>query len=82
MERARATWTDERLDDLARRVDSGFDRVDGELRELRTEVSSGFDAVEARLGGRIDGLQRTLIQVGGATIVTVLATLATVIART
>jgi hypothetical protein len=82
MERARPTWTDERLDDLARRVDSGFERVDGELRELRTEVSSGFDAVEARLGGRIDSLQRTLIQVGGATIATVLATLATVIVRT
>ena len=62
MERTRATWTDERLDDLARRVDSGFNRVDEDLRSLRTE-----------LGTRIDALQRTMLQVGGATIATVLA---------
>ena len=29
------TWTDERLDDLARRVDAGFARVDADIRELR-----------------------------------------------
>jgi hypothetical protein len=57
VERARATWTDERLDDLSRRVDDGFDRVEA----------------------RLDGLQRTMIQIGGGTIVTVLATLASVI---
>jgi hypothetical protein len=50
VERARATWTDERLDDLARRVDDGFNRVDAELRLLRTEVNA---------------LQRTMVQVGG-----------------
>jgi hypothetical protein len=41
----RATWTDERLDDLARRVDSGFDRMDRDLRELR--------AILIRFGGGI-----------------------------
>ena len=65
MERVRATWTDERLDDLARRVDDGFNRVDGDLREIRTEMS---------------GLQRTMIQIGGATLVAFLATIASVIA--
>ncbi|HEY6775634.1 MAG TPA: hypothetical protein VI122_03915 [Thermoleophilaceae bacterium] len=53
MERARATWTDERLDDLARRMDDGFNRVDADLR-----------AVNAR----IDARQRTLVQVGGGMI--------------
>lgn len=28
-------WTDERLDDLSARMDAGFERVDGDLRELR-----------------------------------------------
>lgn len=28
-------WTDERLDDLARRMDAGFERVDRDIRELR-----------------------------------------------
>ena len=53
MERARATWTDERLDDLARRMDDGFNRMDADLR-----------AVNAR----IDALQRTMVQVGGGMI--------------
>jgi len=34
----RTMWTDERLDDLARKVDAGFDRVDRDIRELRTAV--------------------------------------------
>jgi hypothetical protein len=78
MERARATWTDERLDELSRRVDDGFNRVDADLRQFRTEVGARFDAVERRF----DALQRTMIQVGGGVLVSVLATLATVVART
>lgn len=49
MNAARQSWTDERLDDLSQRMDTGFARVDAELRELN---------------GRFDALQRTLIQVG------------------
>ncbi len=28
-------WTDERLDDLARKMDAGFERVDRDIRDLR-----------------------------------------------
>ena len=87
MERARATWTDERLDDLGRRVEGGFNRLDQDLRSLRTELSSRIDAQGAassqrfdRLAGRIDALQRTMIQVGGGMTVAILATLVSVIA--
>ena len=76
MERARATWTDERLDDLARRVDDGFHRVEERLRALDARI----DAQGTEVSRRIDGLQRTMIQIGGGTIVAVLATLASVIA--
>ena len=38
----RVTWTDERLDDLAKRMDAGFDRVDRDIRDLRTEVGGEF----------------------------------------
>jgi hypothetical protein len=31
----RTVWTDERLDDLAQRMDAGFERVDRDIRELR-----------------------------------------------
>ena len=58
MERARATWTDERLDDLARRMDEGFNRVDAELRSLRAEVSA---------------LHRTMVQVAAGMMATFLA---------
>jgi uncharacterized membrane-anchored protein len=39
MQSARATWTDERLDDLSARVDRGFV-------ELRTEMDVRFDRVD------------------------------------
>jgi hypothetical protein len=32
----RTMWSDKRLDDLAHKVDSGFERVDRDIRELRT----------------------------------------------
>jgi hypothetical protein len=62
MESMRATWTDSRLDDFAahtdrrfdeleRRMENGFDRVDGDIRELRGELGS---------------LHRTIIQFGAA----------------
>jgi hypothetical protein len=28
-------WNDERLDDLARKMDAGFDRIDRDIRDLR-----------------------------------------------
>jgi hypothetical protein len=46
----RTMWTDERLDDLARRVDAGFERVDKDIRELRADISS---------------LRLVILQVGG-----------------
>jgi len=36
----RETWTDERLDDLSRKVDGGFARVDADIRELRGEIGA------------------------------------------
>jgi uncharacterized membrane-anchored protein len=39
MQSARATWTDERLDDLSERVAGGFT-------ELRTEIDVRFDRVD------------------------------------
>ena len=76
MERARPTWTDERLDDLARRMDRGFEGVDRELVALGNRIDTFAD----RLDTRIDALQCTMIQVGGGLVVAMLATLVTLIA--
>lgn len=42
-------WTDERLDDLAQRMDAGFERVDRDIRELRMDMRDGFASVRAEL---------------------------------
>ena len=60
----RTAWTDQRLDDLARRMDAGFGRVDADIRELRMEVRA--QGVELR--GEIDALRVTLVRVGGVMI--------------
>lgn len=56
----RSTWTDSRLDDLNGRVDG----VAGELRELRRDVRE--------LRGEFGALQRTMIQIGGGVIATLM----------
>jgi hypothetical protein len=55
----RATWTDERLDDMARTMNSGFGRMDRDIRELR--------AIMITFGG---GIIVGLIGVIGAIIAT------------
>lgn len=57
----RSVWTDDRLDDLARRMDAGFGRVDADIRELRGEVRE----LGTELRGELGALRVTLIRVGG-----------------
>ena len=45
----RDTWTDERLDDLNHRVDSGFREVSREFQALRLEMRSEFAAVRSEM---------------------------------
>jgi len=48
MERVRESWTDERLDDLNRRVDVGFRESRDEIRALRGEMNTRFGEMNAR----------------------------------
>jgi hypothetical protein len=56
----REKWTDERLDDLNKKVDdgfadtkaemrTGFARVDADIRELRSEMNARFEAANRNL---------------------------------
>jgi hypothetical protein len=60
----RTMWSDERLDDLALRMDAGFERVDRDIRELRTDMRD---------------MRTLLYQLWGSTMVAFLCTIATVL---
>jgi hypothetical protein len=62
----RTAWTDERLDDLARRMDAGFDRVDRQ-----------FD----RIDRQIEALRQTMLRIGGGMTVGFISVLGAIIAR-
>jgi hypothetical protein len=72
----RSVWTDERLDDLAQRMDTGFDRVDRDIRDLRAEMGQGFAGVR----GEIEALRVTLLRIGGGMMVGLVGVIAAVLA--
>jgi hypothetical protein len=49
MEAVKDAWTDERLDDLNHRVDSGFEEVSREFQALRLEMRTEFAAVRSEM---------------------------------
>ena len=73
----RASWTDERLDDLAQRMDTGFAELRADLRTFRSEARSEF----ADVRGGIDALQQTILRVGGGMMVGLIGVIAAVLVR-
>lgn len=73
----RMAWTDERLDDLSRRMDAGFARVDADIRELRHDTRTGL----AEVRGEIEALRATILRVGGGMMVGLVGVIAAVLAR-
>ncbi len=80
MEAVREKWTDERLDDLARRVDGGFSRTEREFQAVRMEMRTEFAAIRSDLGGQMAAMQRSLLQLAAGGLVTMLVGFAGVIA--
>lgn len=54
---AREIWTDERLDDLNKRVDQGFNETREEFRAVRSEMKSEFQAVRAEMKGEFQAVR-------------------------
>lgn len=71
----RVAWTDERLDDLANRMDAGFARVDAGIRGLRAELRAEIGG----LRGEIGVLRVTLLRVGGGIMVGLVGVIAAIL---
>jgi hypothetical protein len=65
----RVAWTDERLDDMSRRMDAGFDRLDRDFRELRIELKEEIKELRVHInrvsGGLMVGVIATVFLHGG-----------------
>jgi hypothetical protein len=70
---ARETWTDERLDDLAKHMDENFQEVRADLREHRERMDKMLVKQE-RMDAKFDVVMRTM-QIGFGFIAVLLAAL-------
>ena len=71
----RETWTDQRLDDLNKKVDDGFARFEGDMRELRGDMKDlrgEMNGLRHEMNERFESLNRTLI---GAAVAIVVASI-------
>jgi roadblock/LC7 domain-containing protein len=58
MEAMRDHWTDDRMDDLAGRMDAGFERVDAHLRALRSDVTEEMRALRMEMNTRFAAMEK------------------------
>ena len=72
----RAAWTNERLDDLAEGMRSGFTRIEAAMRGGFARVDQ--DIREVR--GSVERLQLTLIRIGAAMVLGIVGILAAILA--
>ena len=84
----RDAWTDERLDDLNKRVDGGFGEMRQEFRSIREEMRDEFRAVRGEIQGvrnEVASLSRSFQQLTwgliGAILVGFLSTAAAIISQ-
>ena len=78
---AREEWTDERLGDLNRRVDQGFNETREEFRAFRAEMKSEFQAVRNELGAVNRNLMQLTWGLIGTMLVGFLGTIAAIITQ-
>jgi hypothetical protein len=70
---AREAWTDERLDDLNKKVDDGFAKVDARFQRLEARMDAQF----GQLNERFDRMQHTLFGAAVAISVALIGSTAT-----
>ena len=71
----RTAWTDERLDDLANRMDAGFARVDANICGLRDELRGDIGGLRTEIGG----LRLAILRVGGGIMIGLVGVIAAIV---
>ncbi len=84
----RAAWTDERLDDLAEAIRSGFGRLDQANRDLRSDMNDGMGSLRgeihllrAEMQQEFASLRAVMFTFGGGIIVALIGVIAAILAR-
>ena len=72
MDAMRQSWTDDRLDDFRADVNRRFDEVDRRFDAVDRRLE-GVETELRALNGRFDALNRTLLQIGGGMVATLIA---------
>lgn len=78
------SWNDERLDELSRRMDAGFEEMREGFARIDQKIDQKFELVAKNedlqfLSSRFDRLQNTLLIIGGGLLGTVIASAAGVV---
>jgi hypothetical protein len=72
----RAAWTDERLDDLAKRMDDGFARMDARFEGVGRDIRD----LRAELRFKVGSLRLALIRIGGGIMAGLVGVIAAILA--
>ncbi len=79
---AREAWTDERLDDLNKKVDDGFTEMREEFRAMRLEMRTDVAAVRSEMAAQAEMLNRTMYRLFGGMLVAWVVGVIAIIAQT
>jgi 3-dehydroquinate synthetase len=84
----RAAWTDERLDDLAEAIRSGFGRLDQDNRDLRSDMNAGLtglrgeiQTLRTEMQHEFSSLRTVMFTFGGGIILALMGVIAAILAR-
>jgi len=75
----REKWTDERLDDLNKKVDKGFETTESAIADTKAEMRAGFARIDAdirelrnEMNARFEAANRNLIAVAVAIVAAII----------
>jgi hypothetical protein len=76
-----AAWTNERLDDLAKSMRSGFARMDQDIRDLRSEMHTGFGQVRTEINELRTEFRVVMFRAGTGIVLALIGVIAAILAR-